>query len=125
MLAGIVAGTAESILVVTPAESLKTRMIEANKRSTQFMNPGMARMVKEIVEKDGIGVFWRGTAPVISKQAVNSTVRFTTFGVLQGEVAKRWPEAAGTVGTTLVMGTLSGIATACVANASHLIIGAQ
>ncbi|KAL4999430.1 mitochondrial carrier domain-containing protein [Aspergillus recurvatus] len=111
LLAGVTAGTAESILVVTPAESLKTRMIEANKRGAKFSNPGIARMVKEILEKDGAGAFWRGTTPVIGKQAVNSGVRFTTFGILQGEVARRWPEGAGTVGTTLAIGAVSGIAT--------------
>lgn len=115
MVAGVTAGTAESVLVVTPAEALKTRMIEANKRGAEFTKPGTARMVKEIIEKDGIGAFWRGTAPVVGKQAVNSTVRFTTFGVLQGQVAKRWPEAAGKMSTTLAMGTLSGIVTAYVA----------
>lgn len=121
MLAGVAAGTAESVLVVTPAESLKTRMIEANKnkRGAEVRNPSTARMAKEIIEKDGIGGFWRGTAPVIGKQAVNSGVRFTTFGMLQREVAERWPEAAGTVGATLAIGALSGIATVCVA-ALHL-----
>lgn len=118
MLAGVTAGTAESILVVTPAESLKTRIIEANKRGAEFRDPGIARMAREIIEKDGIRAFWRGTAPVIGKQAVNSGVRFTTFEILQGEVAKRRSEAAGTVGTTLVIGALSGIVTVCVANAS-------
>ncbi|BCS17668.1 uncharacterized protein APUU_10496A [Aspergillus puulaauensis] len=111
MLAGVAAGTAESVLVVTPAESLKTRMIEANRRGAELVNPSIARMAKEIIEKDGVGGFWRGTAPVIGKQAVNSGVRFTTFGMLQREVAERWPEAAGTVGTTLAIGALSGIAT--------------
>ncbi|OJJ06297.1 hypothetical protein ASPVEDRAFT_55965 [Aspergillus versicolor CBS 583.65] len=112
MLAGVTAGTAESVLVVTPAEALKTRIIEANKRGPEVAKPGTARMARELIEKDGIGAFWRGTVPVVGKQAVNSTVRFTTFGVLQGEVAKRWPEAAGNMSTTLAMGTLSGIVTA-------------
>ncbi|KAL4919630.1 mitochondrial carrier domain-containing protein [Aspergillus aurantiobrunneus] len=99
MLTAVTAGTAESILVVTPAEFLKTRMIEANKRGAEFGNPGIAMMAKEVVQKDGVGAFWRGTA------------LFTTLGILQGQVAKRWPDAAGTVGTTLVIGALSGIAT--------------
>ncbi|KIA75369.1 hypothetical protein HK57_00152 [Aspergillus ustus] len=113
VLAGVTAGTAESILVVTPAEALKTRMIEANRLDsrTGARPPSIASMATQIIETEGVRAFWRGTAPVVGKQAVNSGVRFTTFGMLQGEAARRWPDAAGTVATTLVIGALSGIAT--------------
>ncbi|KAL2783657.1 mitochondrial carrier domain-containing protein [Aspergillus keveii] len=116
LLAGLTAGTTESILVVTPAEALKTRVIEANRLGAGVGTgaggaPGMARMARQMIATDGIGAFWRGTAPVIGKQAVNSGVRFTTFGVLQAEAGRRWPETSGAAGATLVIGALSGIAT--------------
>jgi solute carrier family 25 citrate transporter 1 len=116
LLAGLTAGTTESILVVTPAEALKTRVIEANRLGVGVGTgaggaPGMARMARQMIATDGIGAFWRGTAPVIGKQAVNSGVRFTTFGVLQAEAGRRWPETSGAAGATLVIGALSGIAT--------------
>ncbi|KAL2843702.1 mitochondrial carrier domain-containing protein [Aspergillus pseudoustus] len=113
VLAGVTAGTSESIVVVTPAEVLKTRMIEANRLGsrTGVRPPSTASMAQQIIEREGIRAFWRGTAPVVGKQAVNSGVRFTTFGMLQGEAARRWPDSAGTVAATLVIGALSGIAT--------------
>jgi solute carrier family 25 citrate transporter 1 len=112
LLAGLTAGTTESILVVTPAEALKTRVIEANRLGVGVGSPpGMVALATQIIATDGLGAFWRGTMPVIGKQAINSGVRFTTFGLLQAEAARRWPEASGTVGATLVIGALSGIAT--------------
>jgi solute carrier family 25 citrate transporter 1 len=74
----------------------------------------MLAMVRRIVAEEGVGAFWKGTAPVIGKQAVNSGVRFTTFGLLQDKVAKRWPALHGRVGTTLVIGAISGVVTVCV-----------
>lgn len=117
LLAGIIAGTAESILVVTPAEALKTRMIEAGKVGQESGNSGMVGMIRHILKREGVGAFWRGTAPVVGKQAMNSAVRFTTFGILEGEVARRRPECVGKFSTTLAIGALSGIVTVCVPNA--------
>ncbi|KAJ5975169.1 hypothetical protein N7481_008876 [Penicillium waksmanii] len=111
LLSGITAGIAESVLVVTPAEALKTRMIEAGKARTGTGDSGMAGTIRQILKNEGAGAFWRGTAPVVGKQAMNSAVRFTTFEILEGEVARRWPEFAGRVSTTLAIGALSGIAT--------------
>ncbi|KAL3462525.1 mitochondrial carrier domain-containing protein [Aspergillus heterothallicus] len=114
LLAGLTAGTTESIIVVTPAEALKTRVIEANRLGMgagKTGATGIATIARHIIATDGVGAFWRGTVPVIGKQAVNSGVRFTTFGMLQAEVTTRWPGAAGTTGATLVIGALSGIAT--------------
>jgi solute carrier family 25 citrate transporter 1 len=120
LLAGIAAGTAESILVVTPAEVLKTRMIETGKVGVESWNAGMTAMIRHILREEGVGAFWRGTAPVVGKQAVNSAVRFTTFGILEREVARRWPELTGRVSTTLTIGALSGIATVYVRKAPLL-----
>ncbi|KAL2831459.1 mitochondrial carrier domain-containing protein [Aspergillus cavernicola] len=98
-LDGITAGIAESVLVVTPAEALKTRMIEAGRVRVNHTEPGMVEIVRQIAREEGISAFWKGTAPVVGKQAVN-------FGVGQ-----RWPGLAGRVSTTLAIGALSGVMT--------------
>ncbi|KAL5335042.1 mitochondrial carrier domain-containing protein [Aspergillus crustosus] len=111
VLAGVMAGVTESVLVVTPAEALKTRMIEADKRGRQSSQQGLIKMARHMLRQEGVRAFWRGTAPVVGKQAVNSGVRFTTYGLLEGEVARRWPELAGKVSTTLAIGAMSGVVT--------------
>ena len=101
------------MLVVTPGEALKTRLIEdaASKGSQRFSGRGAVTAATLIIREEGIGALWRGAFPVLSKQATNSAVRFTSFGMMQEQVAKRWPLLDGKVGTTLVVGALSGIVT--------------
>lgn len=95
-------------------------MIEAGKARTETGNSGITRTIRQILKNEGAGVFWRGTAPVVGKQAMNSAVRFTTFEILEGEVARQWPEFSGRVSTTLAIGALSGITTVYVLNAPLL-----
>ncbi|KAL5322140.1 hypothetical protein ACEPPN_010110 [Leptodophora sp. 'Broadleaf-Isolate-01'] len=119
VLAGLSAGVAESLAVVTPGEALKTRLVQdaaaavASKdgRSRQFAGKGVVGVALQVVRMEGISALWRGALPVMSKQATNSAVRFTMFASMQEWVGKRWPEMSGNVGTTLAMGALSGIVT--------------
>ena len=113
ILAGLSAGVVESLLVVTPGEALKTRLIEdaASKGRQRFVRKGTAAAAASVVREEGIRVLWVGALPVLSKQATNSAVRFTTFGMMQEYVAKQRPSRAGNVSTTLVVGALSGVVT--------------
>lgn len=113
VLSGLSAGVAESLLVVTPGEALKTRLVEdaASKGAKQFVGKGLSAVAMQVVQEEGVRALWRGAMPVLSKQATNSAVRFTTFAMMQEQVAKRWPSFLGKVGTTLAMGALSGIVT--------------
>jgi solute carrier family 25 (mitochondrial citrate transporter), member 1 len=113
VLAGLSAGITESLLVVTPGEALKTRMIEdaASKGRQQLAGKGVAAAAAVVIREEGVRALWRGALPVLSKQATNSAVRFTSFGIMQEQVAKRWPTLDGHVGSTLMIGALSGIVT--------------
>jgi solute carrier family 25 citrate transporter 1 len=113
VLAGLSAGVVESLLVVAPGEALKTRLIEdaASKGRQRFAGKGTAAAAAIVVREEGIRVLWRGALPVLSKQATNSAVRFTSFGMMQEYIVKQWPSSAGNVGTTLVIGALSGVVT--------------
>ncbi|CZR54054.1 related to mitochondrial tricarboxylate/dicarboxylate carrier proteins [Phialocephala subalpina] len=117
VLSGLSAGVTESLLVVTPGEALKTRMIEdaGPKGQRVLVGKGVLGAARLVVRENGVSGLWRGAMPVMSKQATNSAVRFTAFGAMQEQVAKRWPAWDGQVITTLVMGAISGVVTVCVA----------
>ena len=113
IVSGLSAGVAESTLVVTPGEAVKTKMIHAASGSgkDRFANRGLLSAAGLLVRQEGITGLWSGLTPVMCKQATNSAVRFTTFAMLQERVAKWWPGLKGGIGTTLVLGGISGIFT--------------
>lgn len=86
---GLCAGILESILVVTPGEAVKTRIVNATAtaqaKGTTF---SALRLVANMLRQEGILSFWRGLAPVVCKQGTNSAVRFSTFSAL-GDLLKK------------------------------------
>ncbi|KXH36179.1 mitochondrial carrier protein [Colletotrichum simmondsii] len=120
VVSGLSAGVAESIAVVTPGEAIKTKMIHAAATSSssssssagsRFANRGLVSAVRTLLREEGIRGLWSGLTPVLCKQGTNSAVRFTTFAMLQERVAARWPQLQGGVGSTLVLGGVSGVFT--------------
>ncbi|KAJ0296208.1 hypothetical protein COL5a_005036 [Colletotrichum fioriniae] len=126
VVSGLSAGVAESIAVVTPGEAIKTKMIHAaaaatsssspsssaaGSASSQLANRGLISAVRILIREEGIRGLWSGLTPVLCKQGTNSAVRFTTFAMLQERVAARWPQLEGGVGSTLVLGGVSGVFT--------------
>ena len=110
VVAGLSAGVAESLAVVTPGEALKTRLVEEAARASGRKSNAID-MAGRIVREEGVRALWRGAIPVMSKQATNSAVRFTTFGILQDQIAKRWSGMEKRMSTTLAIGALSGVVT--------------
>ncbi|GJC87481.1 tricarboxylate transport protein [Colletotrichum liriopes] len=112
VVSGLSAGVAESIAVVTPGEAIKTKMIhDASSTGGRFANRGLLGAVGVLVREDGVRGLWSGLTPVLCKQGTNSAVRFTTFAMLQERVAMWWPALDGSVGSTLVLGGISGVFT--------------
>ncbi|KAK1522918.1 mitochondrial carrier protein [Colletotrichum paranaense] len=120
VVSGLSAGVAESVAVVTPGEAIKTKMIHAAATSSssssssaknRFANRGLISAVRILLCEEGIRGLWSGLTPVLCKQGTNSAVRFTTFAMLQERVAARWPQLEGGVGSTLVLGGVSGVFT--------------
>lgn len=110
ILAGLSGGIAESILVVTPAEVLKTQSIDmaaAGSRTTSTLT-----VARQVIRLHGPLGLWRGITPTLCKQATNSAVRFASFGAIKDwisttSLAKRLNSA----GLTLLAGSLSGAVT--------------
>ena len=113
MLAGLIAGATESLLVVTPGESLKTKMIHNRallKRSgTVLEDPSLMQMAIRVVRTQGIGSLWQGLGPVLCKQATNSAVRFATYGLVLDKLETSL-KMSGTK-ATLLAGAFSGVVT--------------
>lgn len=116
VLAGLAAGATESVLVVTPGEVLKTRMIGGQRElaaaaaaSGRQQRQNLAQVAASVVRSDGVRGLWSGLSPVLCKQGTNSAVRFATFGWLQHKLSEMWPGAG--VGSTLLAGAASGVVT--------------
>lgn len=72
--AGISAGASEAILVVTPMETLKTRLINAN---LPFVSGTM-----DLLKKEGIRGIYKGVIPTVVKQSMNQGTRFLVYDEL-------------------------------------------
>lgn len=72
LVAGIMAGTLEAILVVAPVETVKTRLVDADQ--------GLLRGVYGFVKAEGISGIYRGLFATVCKSASNQALRFVIFG---------------------------------------------
>jgi len=69
--AGAGAGIIEAVLCVTPLETLKTKLIQANLP--------MMKGIKQIYSSEGLKGFYKGLSATILKQASNQGLRFLWF----------------------------------------------
>ncbi|CAB10116.1 Citrate transporter [Schizosaccharomyces pombe] len=111
VLAGLGAGVAESVLVLTPFESIKTAIIDDRKRPNPRLK-GFLQASRIIVHENGIRGLYRGLAATVARQAANSGVRFTAYNSIKQSLQSRLPpdEKLSTV-TTFLVGSVAGIIT--------------
>ncbi|KAJ5885316.1 mitochondrial carrier [Penicillium taxi] len=111
VIAGFGAGFTESLLAVTPFESIKTQIIDDRKSAKPRMN-GFLHGSKLIWQERGIRGFFQGFVPTTARQAANSATRFTAYTTLkqfaEGYVAPG--EKLGTL-STFAIGGVAGIIT--------------
>lgn len=111
MVAGFGAGITESLLAVTPFESIKTQLIDDRKRAQPRMH-GFLHGSAVIAREKGIRGFFQGFVPTTARQAANSAVRFSTYTSLkqfvEGYVG---PGERLGAATTFAIGGLAGIVT--------------
>jgi solute carrier family 25 citrate transporter 1 len=74
MFAGVCAGASEAILAVTPIETIKTRVADAQRKGTPYA--GSLDATIKIVKAEGPLGIYRGVVPTILKQSTNQMVRF-------------------------------------------------
>ena len=100
--AGFMAGTTESLLAVTPFESVKTQIVDDRKLARPRMR-GFMHASTLIFREKGIRGFFQGFVPTTARQAANSAVRFGSYTAL-----KQMAEGLGDPGRKLgVLGTFA------------------
>jgi solute carrier family 25 (mitochondrial citrate transporter), member 1 len=78
LTAGMMAGVTEAILVVTPQETIKTKLIE--------MNNGFYNGIKIILKNEGVLGIYTGLMPTILKQSTNQGLRFMSYGIYKNAI---------------------------------------
>jgi solute carrier family 25 (mitochondrial citrate transporter), member 1 len=86
-LAGMGAGTIEAVVAVTPMETIKTKLIEANQ--------GLVSGVRAILAESGVAGLYQGLAATVLKQASNQGLRFMFFNKYKVSAPRgsRWKHA--------------------------------
>jgi solute carrier family 25 citrate transporter 1 len=104
LLAGMFAGVAESVVVLTPGENLKTRLIDD--RATAHIYRSSTHAIRTVLRIEGVLSFYRGVWPVTLKQSSNAMVRFTSYNYLSAALL---PILGAS--NSIVAGALAGIVT--------------
>ncbi|KAI9137971.1 mitochondrial inner membrane citrate transporter [Paraphysoderma sedebokerense] len=112
LLAGLCAGMTEAVLVVTPSETIKTKLIDDSRRGANRRYQGMVHGITQILRDDGFRGIYQGVSAVMLRQGANQMVRFGTYGTLK-EIAASNLEGSVAVhpGTTFVIGMAAGVVT--------------
>ncbi|KAI9884276.1 MAG: hypothetical protein M1823_003931 [Watsoniomyces obsoletus] len=123
VVAGFGAGATESLLAVTPFESIKTTLIDDRKSAKPRMR-GFLHGSMIIARERGIRGFFQGFVPTTARQAANSATRFWSYSTLkhlaQGYLA---PGEKLGAASTFGIGGIAGLIT--VYGASGVSVGHQ
>ncbi|KAL1845216.1 hypothetical protein VTK73DRAFT_863 [Phialemonium thermophilum] len=135
MCAGMAAGVAESVLVLTPGETIKTKMIEGQGRGrgrgsggagqpgegTAPTAAGSAKHANHysstrgtmaaIFRNEGLRGFYAGVVPVTMKQSANAMVRFTSYNFLSETLQAMRLRFLPSTATPALAGALAGCIT--------------
>ncbi|KAE8375325.1 mitochondrial carrier domain-containing protein [Aspergillus bertholletiae] len=111
VIAGFGAGFTESLLAVTPFESIKTQLIDDRKSANPRMR-GFLHGSKLIFQERGIRGFFQGLVPTTARQAANSATRFSSYTMLK-QLAEGYVAPGEKLGTasTFAIGGMAGFIT--------------
>lgn len=104
IMAGLCAGVAESVLVLTPGENIKTRLIDDAAGARVYKST--THVVRSMFTIEGPMSYFRGVWPVTLKQSSNAMVRFTSYNLLSSALS---PYTG--VWTGVMAGSSAGVAT--------------
>lgn len=108
VLAGILAGTAESIIAVTPTERMKTLLIE-DARNTKKLYRSEFQAFKLMLRTHGVSSLYHGMISTTIKQASTSGIKMGFYNV-EKEIARRNGFEQSSP-LTFAMGALAGTVT--------------
>ncbi|KAL5391148.1 hypothetical protein PMIN02_006730 [Paraphaeosphaeria minitans] len=104
LLAGMLAGTVESVVAVTPTERIKTALIDDAKSHRQYR--GGIHAARSILTAQGVSGLYRGLLSTTMKQSATSAVRMGSYNILR-EFSRRKKLAQNSV-TTFATGAIAG-----------------
>jgi solute carrier family 25 citrate transporter 1 len=108
-LAGVGAGIAEAIFVVTPQETLKTKLIH-DRFQPNPQYKGLFDGVQKIYAAQGFAGVYRGVVPTILRQGSNQGVRFLVYEETKTFLVKQFAADPTSVGVTFLSGGIAGAA---------------
>ncbi|RYP71143.1 hypothetical protein DL769_004754 [Monosporascus sp. CRB-8-3] len=111
VIAGFGAGVTESLLAVTPTESIKTTLIDERKRANPRMR-GFLDAIPVIARERGVRGFFQGLVPTAARQSANSAVRFGSYTSLK-QLAESYTAPGEKLGAvaTFGIGSVAGAIT--------------
>ncbi|POS87177.1 hypothetical protein EPUL_001403, partial [Erysiphe pulchra] len=111
VIAGFGAGVTESLLAVTPFESIKTTLIDDRKNARPRMR-GFLDAVPIIARERGVRGFFQGFVPTTARQSANSAVRLGSYAFLR-QLAQSYVAPGEKLGavSTFGLGGMAGFIT--------------
>ncbi|KAI1819215.1 mitochondrial carrier [Xylaria intraflava] len=114
VIAGFGAGVTESLIAVTPTESIKTTLIDDRKSPNPRLR-GFVHAVPVIARERGLRGFFQGLVPTAARQSANSAVRFGSYTSLK-QLAESYTAPGEKLGSvaTFGIGSVAGAITVAV-----------
>ncbi|KAI9319909.1 mitochondrial carrier domain-containing protein [Dichotomocladium elegans] len=113
LLAGLGAGMTEAALVVTPSETIKTKLIHDKNAPSPKYN-GLVHGTRMIIKEEGLSGIYRGVGPVMARQGANSAVRFSCYSTFRSwlqQLRGKGENAPMPSAYTFLAGAMAGIVT--------------
>ncbi|KAL2862460.1 mitochondrial carrier domain-containing protein [Aspergillus lucknowensis] len=112
ILAGMVAGTVESAVAVTPTERIKTALIDDARSSSGRRYKDGLHALRTIIAESGVKEVYRGLLSTTLKQSATSAVRMGSYNVIKEVVSSRTNlKSTSNPVLTFGMGATAGIVT--------------
>jgi solute carrier family 25 citrate transporter 1 len=101
LIAGVSAGVLESVICVTPMETVKTVLVDSKQ--------GLISGVRQVIQKDGVKGLYKGVSATTLKSASNQSFRFVIYNEYKRFITQdRKDKSYMSPGESLVGGMLAG-----------------
>lgn len=111
-IAGLGAGVLESVVAVTPFETIKTAMIDDRQRP-QPKYQGLITGTSRLIRDKGFAGIYKGLVPVTMRQAANQSVRLGSYNAMKSYIQQSKPNPNAPLSSveTFGVGAIAGIIT--------------
>ena len=108
-LSGALAGTTEALLVVTPMETLKVKLIHDRFQAVPKYS-SLLNGISTIYASQGFKGIYMGPLPTVLRQSSNQAIRFSVYGEVKAkldEIGPNWPLTLKTALSGAIAGAAS------------------